>query len=155
MPGVNVIVKGTSSGTTTDSDGNYTVNLGDGSVLVFSFIGYNTQEVTVGTRSTVDVTLIEDIQQLSEVVVTALGVEREVKALSYSVSEVSGDNFVQARENNLAAQLSGRIAGVNVSKMASGPAGSTRVSDALSGFGSLAACSGAGAASDWTSLVAE
>lgn len=127
MPGVNVIVQGTSSGTTTDSDGRYTVDLGNGTVLVFSFIGYNTQEVQVGTRSTVDVTMAEDIQQLSEVVVTALGVEREVKALNYSVTEVSGDNFVQARENNLASQLSGRIAGVNVSKAASGPAGSSRV----------------------------
>jgi TonB-linked SusC/RagA family outer membrane protein len=127
MPGVNVIVKGTSSGTTTDSNGRYTVDLGNGTVLVFSFIGYMTQEVEVGARSTVDVTLSEDVRQLSEVVVTALGIEREVKALNYSVSEVKGDEFVQARENNLAAQLSGRVAGVNVSKASSGPAGSTRV----------------------------
>ncbi|HLT79979.1 MAG TPA: SusC/RagA family TonB-linked outer membrane protein [Cyclobacteriaceae bacterium] len=127
MPGVNVIVKGTSSGTTTDAMGQYSVELGNGTVLVFSFIGYLTQEVEVGARSTVDVTLTEDIQQLSEVVVTALGVEREVKALNYSVTEVSGEDFVQARENNLANQLSGRVAGVNVSKASSGPAGSSRV----------------------------
>lgn len=127
MPGVNVIVKGTSSGTTTDSNGRYTLDVGDGTVLVFSFIGYMTQEVEVGARTTVDVTLSEDIRQLSEVIVTALGIEREVKALNYSVSEVKGDEFVQARENNLAAQLSGRVAGVNVSKASSGPAGSTRV----------------------------
>lgn len=127
MPGVNVIVKGTSTGTTSDSDGKYTVNMGDGTVLVFSFIGYVTQEIEVGSRSSVNVTLAEDVRQLSEVVVTALGVEREVKALNYSVTDVAGDNFVQARENNLAAQLSGRIAGVNVTKAASGPAGSSRV----------------------------
>lgn len=127
MPGVNVIVKGTSTGTTSDSDGNYSVSLGDGTVLVFSFIGYTTQEVEVGARSTVDITLIEDIQQLSEVVVTALGVERNVKALQYSVTNVSGENFQDARTNNLADQLAGRIAGVSASNIASGPAGSSRV----------------------------
>ncbi len=128
MPGVNVIVKGTSTGTTTDVSGAYTITMPSGSsILVISFIGYASQEIEVGTRSTIDVAMAEDVQQLSEVVVTALGIERSTKALQYSVSEVDGDNFTKARENNLGSQLAGRIAGVNVSKPATGPAGSTRI----------------------------
>ena len=94
---------------------------------MFSFIGYSTQEVDAGTRTTVDVTLAEDVRELSEVVVTALGIERSTKALQYSVTEVDGENFTKARENNLGAQLAGRVAGVNVTKPATGPAGSTRI----------------------------
>ena len=69
--------------------------------LVFSFIGYATQEVDAGTRTTVDVSLAEDVRELSEVVVTALGIERSTKALSSSITTVSGENFTKARENNL------------------------------------------------------
>jgi TonB-linked SusC/RagA family outer membrane protein len=128
MPGVNVIVKGTSAGTTTNADGEYSISVNDGSnVLIFSFIGYATQEIDIGSRTSVDITLSEDVSQLSEVVVTALGIERNTKALQYSATQVSGDNFTQARENNLGNALSGRIAGVNVTKPASGPAGSTRI----------------------------
>lgn len=128
MPGVNVIVKGTSNGTTSDTNGNYTISVPEGSgTLVYSFIGYATQELEVGTRTSIDVTMAEDIKQLGEVVVTALGIERSTKALQYSVSEVNGDNFTKARENNLGSQLAGRIAGVNVTKPATGPAGSTRI----------------------------
>lgn len=128
MPGVNVIVKGTSVGTTSDSDGKFSIGVPDGSTtLVFSFIGFETQEIEVGSRTSIDVTLADDITELSEVVVTALGVERDKKALQYSVTTVNGDNFTQARENSLANALAGRVAGVNVTKIASGPAGSSRV----------------------------
>jgi TonB-linked SusC/RagA family outer membrane protein len=128
MPGVNVVVKNTSTGTTTDSNGAFTITMPDGSsVLVISFIGYASQEVDVGTRTTIDVTLTEDVTQLGEVVVTALGIERSTKALQYSVGEVSGENFTKARENNIGSQLAGRIAGVTVNRPATGPAGSTRI----------------------------
>jgi len=128
MPGVNVIVKGTSAGTTTDADGRYSIAVNDdGAVLVFTFIGYTSQEVAVGSRTSVDVTLAEDVTQLNEVVVTALGIERSTKALQSSVTQVSGDNFTQARENSTANALAGRVAGVNVTKISSGPAGSSRV----------------------------
>jgi TonB-dependent SusC/RagA subfamily outer membrane receptor len=129
MPGVNVIVKGTSAGTTSDANGKYTLSVpeSESTILVFSFIGYSTQEVDAGTRTNVDITMAEDIRELSEVVVTALGVERTTKALQYSATTVSGENFTQARENSLANSLAGRIAGVNVTKIASGPAGSSRV----------------------------
>ena len=129
MPGVNVIVKGTSAGTTSDATGRYNLAVSDAGpvILVFSFIGYATQEVDAGTRTTVDVSLAEDVRELSEVVVTALGIERSTKALSSSITNVSGENFTKARENNLGNSLQGRVAGVNVSKVASGPAGSSRV----------------------------
>src|SRR5690349_4403399 len=117
MPGVNVIVKGTSVGTTTDASGRYNISMdNDATTLVFSFIGYTTQEVEVANRTSVDVSMAEDTRQLSEVVVTALGVERDKKALQYSLTEVGGEQLTQARENSLGAQLSGRVAGVNVSK---------------------------------------
>ena len=128
MPGVNVIVKGTSTGTTSDTNGRYSIDVSAGATtLVFSFIGYSSQEVEIGSRTSVDVTMAEDVQQLSEVVVTALGVERSTRALQSSVTTVSGDNFTQARENSLGNALAGRVAGVNVSKVSSGPAGSSRV----------------------------
>ncbi|SHG65005.1 TonB-linked outer membrane protein, SusC/RagA family [Chryseolinea serpens] len=128
MPGVNVIVKGTSAGTTTDSDGKYAIAVPEGNAtLVVSFIGYATQEVEVGARTAIDVKLESDVKQLSEVVVTALGIERNTKALQSSVTQVSGDNFTQARENSMVNGLAGRVAGVNVTKIATGPAGSSRV----------------------------
>ncbi len=128
LPGVNVLVKGTTIGTVTDIDGNYTITTsGDNPVLTFSSIGYATQDVTVNNRSTIDFALEPDVQQLTEVVVTALGIERDKKALSYSVEEVAGESFQEAREINLANSLAGKVAGVNVSNIASGPAGSSRV----------------------------
>ncbi len=127
MPGVNVVIKGTSSGTTTDASGKYALTAGNNAVLVFSFIGFASQEVNTGTRTAMDITMAEDAQQLNEVVVTALGIERNTKALQSSVTQINGDNFTQARENNLANALAGRVAGVSVTKMATGPAGSSRV----------------------------
>ncbi|MGC1244094.1 MAG: SusC/RagA family TonB-linked outer membrane protein, partial [Chryseosolibacter sp.] len=127
MPGVNVIVKGTNAGTSSDASGNYSISVSDDATLVFSFIGYTTQEIAVGNQTSINVNMNEDTQQLSEVVVTALGVERSVKSLQYSMTSVSGENFQEARTNNLANQLAGRVAGVNVSQIAGGPAGSSRV----------------------------
>lgn len=128
LPGVSVLIKGTSTGTATDVDGNYSLNVpGEETVLVFSFLGFQTEEETVGNRSTINVNLAEDAAELSEVIVTALGIERDVRALQYSITEVGGEEFTQARENNIANQLAGRVAGVNVSNVASGPAGSSRV----------------------------
>jgi TonB-linked SusC/RagA family outer membrane protein len=128
MPGVNIIVKGTSVGTTSNAEGKYNISVPDGSnTLVFSFIGYGTQEVDVSTRTSVDIAMAEDVNELSEVVVTALGIERNTKALQFSATQVGGENFTQAREISTANALAGRVAGVNVSKIASGPAGSSRV----------------------------
>ncbi|MCC5928002.1 MAG: SusC/RagA family TonB-linked outer membrane protein [Cyclobacteriaceae bacterium] len=128
LPGVSVIIKGTSSGTATDANGRYSINVsGPSTVLVYSYIGFQVAEVTVGSQSVINVSLVEDATELTEVVVTALGMERDTRVLQYSVTQVDGDNFTQARENNLANALAGRVAGVNVSNVASGPAGSSRV----------------------------
>ena len=128
LPGVNIIVKGTSAGTVTDANGKYNLNVPENAnILVFSFIGYASREVEIGSQTTIDIAMDEDVKQLSEVVVTALGIERSTKALQSSVTQISGENFTQARELNIANQLEGRVAGVNVTKVASGPAGSTRV----------------------------
>ncbi len=128
LPGVNVLVKGTTIGTVTDIDGNFSLTTEEASpTLTFSSIGYASQEIVVGNQSTVNVTLDADVQELSEVVVTALGMERNVKALPYSVGQVDGESFQEAREVNVANSLAGKVAGVNVSNIASGPAGSSRV----------------------------
>ncbi|SMD31934.1 TonB-linked outer membrane protein, SusC/RagA family [Reichenbachiella faecimaris] len=127
LPGVNITLKGTTTGTISDMDGNYKIEASESDVLIFSFIGYNTQEVTVGGRSSIDITLNQDATQLSEVVVTSLGIERERKSLTYSVSELKGKSLTESRESNIANSLSGKIAGVQVSKTASGASGSTRV----------------------------
>ncbi|WPP50731.1 SusC/RagA family TonB-linked outer membrane protein [Catalinimonas niigatensis] len=136
LPGVNILAKGTSSGTVTDISGNYKISVGDEvSTLVFSSIGYTTEEVSINGRNVIDVVLSQDIQSLSEVVVTALGIERKREALAYSVSEVQGEEFTQAREPNVANALTGKVAGVNATGMATGPGGSSRV--IIRGNGSL------------------
>lgn len=128
LPGVNVLLKGTANGTTTDAGGKYVLSLPDeGGILVFSFIGYAIQEIPVTAQTTVDVVMIQEAQSLNEVVVTALGIEKEKSAVAYSVTEVKGEEFTQARENNVANALSGKIAGVNATGMSTGPGGSSRV----------------------------
>ncbi|MGI6337801.1 MAG: carboxypeptidase-like regulatory domain-containing protein [Bacteroidales bacterium] len=127
LPGVAVIIKNTSVGANTDIEGRYSISVGSDAVLVFSFVGYTTQEVAVGNRSVVNVVLAEDVQQLGEVIVTALGIERSQKALQSSITKVPGMSLTQARENNLGASIQGRVAGVNVSNTGTGPAGTSRV----------------------------
>ncbi|MDO1448570.1 SusC/RagA family TonB-linked outer membrane protein [Rhodocytophaga aerolata] len=128
LPGVNVLVKGSTVGTATDVEGNYSLQIPDGnSTLVFSAIGFITEEIAVNNQTTINLTLVSDIKSLNEVVVTALGIERETKTLGYAVTEVKGANFTQARETNLGNALSGRIAGVNASPSATGPGGSSRI----------------------------
>ena len=115
IPGVNVLLKGTTNGTVTDSDGGYklTVPGGDGA-LVFSFIGFQTQEVSIGDRSVVDVTLGSDVTQLSEVVVTSFGIESEKRTLGTSITQLGSDKFADARQTNIVNSLAGKVAGVRV-----------------------------------------
>jgi len=127
LPGVNVVVAGTATGAVSDFDGNYSIEAPNNGTLVFTYIGYLEQSLPVNGNSVVNVTMQEDVSQLDEVVVTALGLKRETKALQYSVTEVAGDKLTEARENNVGNSLVGRVAGVNVSKPSSGPAGSTRI----------------------------
>jgi len=136
LPGVSIKIKGTTVGATTDVDGRFTISVPDNnSILVLTYIGYQTQEVAVGDRTTLNIKLVAANTALTEVVVTALGISREKKALAYSVTEVKGEEFTQARENNVANAFAGKIAGVNVTGMSSGPGGSSRV--IIRGNGSL------------------
>jgi len=130
LPGVNVLVKGTTNGTVTDANGSYTLSVpstGTGIVLVFSFIGYATQEVEVGGRSTVDVMLTSDTRELQEVVVTAVGIERDKKSLSYAVQNVGSDKMVQKSEPDVLRALQGKIPGLNVQGSGGIAGSSTRI----------------------------
>lgn len=135
LPGVSVQEKGTSNGVITDADGKYNINASSNATLVFSFIGMATQEVAVEGKSKVDVVLSESAEALDEVVVTALGIKREKKALGYAVQEVKGDALVEAREPNVINSLSGKVAGVNIARSSNGPGGSSKI--VIRGYSSL------------------
>ncbi len=133
--GVNVMVKETDRGTITDIDGNYELQLEEGdNVIVFSFIGYATQEAEVNGQSTIDVSLTEGVG-LDEITVTALGIEREKKALGYAVQEVSGDDVSAANGANFVSTLAGRAAGVQVVTNGTGAGQSASV--VIRGYSSL------------------
>ena len=126
LPGATVIVQGTSNGVSTDFDGNYSISASMGDTLVFSFVGYTSQSVVVGSSSTVNVALEPD-NALDEVVVTALGVQRNTKALGYSVTNVDGDEISANPSTNAINALQGKVAGVNITGGAMGAKGSSRV----------------------------
>jgi len=128
LPGVNILIKGTQQGTTTDSEGLFRLNVTDGNaILVFSFVGYSSQEIALGNQNNINVTLETDSKSLEEVVVTALGIRKETKALGYAVTKVEGEAFVKNRETNVMNGLTGKVAGVNVVAGNSGASGSSRV----------------------------
>jgi TonB-linked SusC/RagA family outer membrane protein len=127
IPGVTIKLKGTATQTLTNVNGQFSVKANIGDVLVFSFIGYSTKEVTITSPAKLSVLLNEDAKQLSEVVVTALGIKKERKALGFSITEVKGDELTQAREPNVMNDLEGKVAGLNVSPTAGGPGSSSNV----------------------------
>lgn len=115
LPGVSILVRGTTSGTTSDSDGRYTLAVPDNSTtLIFSFIGYKTQEIEIGSRTELNIEMEEDVQALSEVVVTALGVQREAKALGFATQKLEGAAMTKAREPNIFNSMTGKIAGLQI-----------------------------------------
>jgi iron complex outermembrane recepter protein len=122
LPGVSVLEKGTGNGTSTDADGKYTIRTRANATLIFSYIGFATQEIAVGNRTTIDVTLIEDITQLGEVVVTAFGITREQRSLGYSVASVNSEQLTAAGNTNFASALYGKAPGVRIS---TAPGGAT------------------------------
>jgi TonB-linked SusC/RagA family outer membrane protein len=128
LVGATVAVKETDVATQTNSAGDFTIAVPGGrNILVITSIGFNPQELTIGDRTNFSVSMVSNTSSLSEVVVTALGIQRNKKSLQYSVTTIGGENLTQAREISIANQLEGRVAGVNVSKIATGPGGSTRV----------------------------
>jgi len=128
LPGVYVVIKGRTSGTITDVDGNYTINVpGDDAVLVFSFIGYTTQEQVVGTNPVLNLTLTAEFTELSEVVVTALGIQKERKALTYSAQSVDAGALQESRELNAINALGGKVAGLDLVRSNAGVGSASRV----------------------------
>ncbi len=127
LPGVNVTVEGTSNGVQSNFDGDYSLKAKTGDILRFSYLGLKIEKVTVGASNTIDVALEEDVESLSEVVVTALGIKRQKKELGYAVQEVKGDDLDRVITTNVASALSGKVSGVDVSMPSTGAGGSTRV----------------------------
>jgi outer membrane receptor protein involved in Fe transport len=125
--GASILVKGTTSGTVTDLDGKYSLSVPDGSgVLVFSYTGFDTQEIEIGTRTVVDIIMSEGVS-LGEVVVTALGVEREEKALGYAVQQVTGDDVARSGASNAVDGLVGKAAGIQVTRSSGSVGGGSRI----------------------------
>ncbi|MGD2004510.1 MAG: SusC/RagA family TonB-linked outer membrane protein [Flavobacteriaceae bacterium] len=126
LPGANVVIEGTSKGTTTDFDGNYQISVQDGETLIFSFIGFDNQQLVVGQAGSYDVQLSLG-NQLSEVIVSALGSVKENRALGYSIQTVEGENVDNAKETNIINALQGQVAGVQIQGSASSLGGSSRI----------------------------
>ena len=125
--GATIMVEGTKEGAVTDIDGNFTINTTSKAKLVISYVGYTTQTILVGDKTTIDVTLKEVTNTMNEVVVTALGIKRAEKALSYNVQSVGSNELTRNKDANFVNSLNGKVAGVSISKSASGVGGATRV----------------------------
>ena len=125
--GATVLVDGTQKGTATNAEGWFSIEAAPSDQLSVSFIGYKTATVAVGSRSQIDITLEEDATSISEVVVTALGLSRETKSLSYNVQKVDGEELVKTKDANIMNSLAGKIPGVQINASAAGIGGGTRV----------------------------
>lgn len=127
LPGVNVIIQGTSNGVQTDFDGNYSIEASVGDVLKFSFVGMTTTTITVGESSVINMTLKEDVEGLDAVVITALGIKKQKKSLTYATQNVNSEEIAKARPISVTEGLSGKVAGISVSRSGGGVGSDTRV----------------------------
>ncbi|SFW57613.1 SusC/RagA family TonB-linked outer membrane protein [Chitinophaga sancti] len=128
LPGVSISVKGTTRGAVTNPQGEFTINANPGDVLLISFIGFSTQQITVTDKTTaLSIRMEEGATKLNDVVVTALGIKKENRSIGYSTTQLSGAAFTQSREVNIGNALTGKVAGVSVANNATGPSGSSRV----------------------------
>lgn len=128
LPGVSIILKDSKSGTTTDVDGKFSISVpGSNSILIFSYIGYKSQEVRVGEQTNFNVALASDETTLSEVVVTALGIERKAQSLTYSTQMIKGEEFTKTKDANPLNNLTGKISGVQINRSSSGIGGSVNI----------------------------
>ncbi|RZK78927.1 MAG: SusC/RagA family TonB-linked outer membrane protein [Pedobacter sp.] len=139
LPGATVRVKGTAIGTSSDVNGKFTLNAPENAVLVVSYAGFQTKEISIGTQTSIDVVLAEDTKQLTDVVVTALGIKKERRALGYSVTQVGGETLTQARENNITNSLVGKVAGLDIAGTSGGAGAATNVT--IRGVSSLGSSS--------------
>ena len=127
IPGVNILVQGTNTGTITDANGKFTINAPENATLVFSFIGYTPQIVKIGGQSELIIELEEDIKSLDEVVVTALGIKKESRALGYSTTTVPTEQITTVRTPNVGNSLEGKVAGLNITPPTGGPGSSSKI----------------------------
>lgn len=114
LPGVNILIKNTSTGTQSDFDGKYSIKVASGQTLVFSYVGFKKQEISVTNQNSINVTMVEDASNLDEVVVTALGIKKEKKALGYAVTAISSEALEQKANGDITQILRGKAAGVNI-----------------------------------------
>src|SRR5210317_1456049 len=127
LPGVSVLIEGTTSGTETDFDGNYSIQAESGDVLRFSFVGMTNVTRSIGASSTINVTMVSAENTLDEVIVTGYGRKVEQRSTTIAVQELDGDAFVQAKETNISNALSGKISGVQVTSSSGAVGASSRV----------------------------
>jgi outer membrane receptor protein involved in Fe transport len=128
LPGASIKLEGSTAGVSADSKGKYTISIPSSNTkLVFSFIGYQPQEVTINGKKIINVQLVHIESSLSEVVVTALGINREKKSLGYSVSEVNSEDLVKAANPNVLKSLDGKVSGVNLTNLSRDPTSSVLV----------------------------
>jgi TonB-linked SusC/RagA family outer membrane protein len=127
IPGVSILVKGTKTGTTTDAQGKFAINAPANGTLIFSLVGYASKEMAIGNQSVINVSLIESAENLEEVVVTALGIKRDAKKLGYSISTIKAEAITENRSPNFMNTLQGKIAGVNISALGTGPGGTSKI----------------------------
>ena len=125
--GVNITVRGTTRGTFTDDNGRFSIAAPNNATLVFSYVGFPDQAIAVDGRKEINVKITDQVQNLDDVVVTALGIKKESKRLGYATATVTADQIAVNRTPNVAAGLQGKMAGVNITTMGTGPAGSTKV----------------------------
>jgi TonB-linked SusC/RagA family outer membrane protein len=127
LPGVSILVNGTTRGTITNAEGTYSIAAPASASLVFSYIGYQSQTVAVNNRSVIDLQMVPESQNLSEVIVTALGIKREAKTLGYATATVDAEQISTNRTPNFVSGLQGKMAGVNITSMGTGPAGTAKI----------------------------
>lgn len=127
LPGVSILIKGTTNGTISDIDGNYSLEVPTDAILAITYVGHTSQDIEIGSRTVIDIVMTVDLKELSEVIVTAVGIERQSKALGYSVENVDGDRVQQVAEPDPLRALQGKIPGVAITGSSGAPGSSTKV----------------------------
>lgn len=125
--GCNVVEKGTTNGTVTDLDGKYTLTVGDNATIEFSYIGMMSVEEVVGDRTVINVDMISDSEKIEEVVVTAMGIQRKAKSLTYATQQVSNQELTRAKDANMINALQGKTAGLVITPNSTGAGGSSKI----------------------------
>jgi TonB-linked SusC/RagA family outer membrane protein len=128
LVGVNIVIQGTTIGVISDGNGKFSINVpGQNAVLVISFIGYKSEKIVYSGQSTIDIKLVPDLAAIDEVVVTALGIKKSSKSLGYSTSQITSEQLSVNRTSNLMNSLTGKMAGVSISGLGTGPAGTSKI----------------------------